>query len=73
MKKGKAKRKTSARLSPAKGKVAKHDDFLTEMVSPRPHGRDGQEERISRRSNSKGSRNAGGLPLRTSVAELGLI
>ena len=34
MKKEKAKRKTSARLSPAKGKAARHDDFLTEMVSP---------------------------------------
>jgi transcriptional regulator with XRE-family HTH domain len=34
MKKENAKRKTSARLSPAKGKAAKHDDFLTDLASP---------------------------------------
>jgi len=33
MKKEKAKRKTSARLSPAKGKAARHDDFLTDLAS----------------------------------------
>jgi len=33
MKKEKAKRKTSARLSPAKGKAAKHDDFLTDRAN----------------------------------------
>jgi transcriptional regulator with XRE-family HTH domain len=33
MKKEKAKRKTSARLSPAKGKAAKHDDFLTDLAN----------------------------------------
>jgi len=33
MKKEKAKRKTSAGLSPAKGKAAKHDDFLTDLAS----------------------------------------
>jgi transcriptional regulator with XRE-family HTH domain len=32
MKKEKAKRKTSARLSPAKGKGARHDDFLTDVT-----------------------------------------
>jgi len=32
MKKEKAKRKTSARLSPAKGKAARHDDFLTDLA-----------------------------------------
>ena len=34
MKEEKAKRKTSAGLSPAKGKAAKHDDFLTDLASP---------------------------------------
>jgi transcriptional regulator with XRE-family HTH domain len=33
MKKEKAKRKTSARLSPAKGKAARHDDFLTDLAN----------------------------------------
>ena len=33
MKKEKAKRKTSARLSPAKGKAAKHEDFLTDLAN----------------------------------------
>jgi len=33
MKKEKAKRKTSARLSPAKNKAAKHDDFLTDLAN----------------------------------------
>jgi transcriptional regulator with XRE-family HTH domain len=33
MKKEKAKRKTSARLRPAKGKPAKHHDFLTDLAS----------------------------------------
>jgi len=33
MKKEKAKRKTSARLSSAKGKAAKHDDFLTDLAN----------------------------------------
>ena len=33
MKKEKAKRKTSARLSPAKRKVAKHGDFLTDLAN----------------------------------------
>jgi transcriptional regulator with XRE-family HTH domain len=32
MKKEKTKRKTSARLSPAKGKAARHDDFLTDSA-----------------------------------------
>ena len=50
MKKGKAKRKTSARLSPAKGKAAKHDDFLTEMVSP------ARMEETDRRKESLGDR-----------------
>jgi transcriptional regulator with XRE-family HTH domain len=50
MKKEKAKRKTSARLSPAKGKVAKHDDFLTEMVSPaRMEERDRRKESLGDR------------------------
>jgi transcriptional regulator with XRE-family HTH domain len=50
MKKEKAKRKTSARLSPAKGKAAKHDDFLTEMVSP------ARMEETDRRKESLGDR-----------------
>jgi len=33
MKKEKAKRKTSARLGPAKGKAAKQDDFLTDLAN----------------------------------------
>ncbi|MCK5180898.1 MAG: cupin domain-containing protein [Dehalococcoidia bacterium] len=33
MKKEKAKRRTSARLSPAKGKAAKHGDFLTDLTN----------------------------------------
>jgi len=33
MKKEKAKRKTSVRLSSAKGKAAKHDDFLTDLAN----------------------------------------
>jgi len=33
MKKEKTKRKTSARLSSAKGKAAKHDDFLTDLAN----------------------------------------
>ncbi len=33
MKKEKAKRRTSARLSPAKGKAAKHGDFLTDLAN----------------------------------------
>lgn len=33
MKKEKAKRKTSARLSPAKGKAARHEDFLTDLAN----------------------------------------
>jgi transcriptional regulator with XRE-family HTH domain len=33
MKKERAKRKTSARLNPAKGKAAKHDDFLTDLAN----------------------------------------
>jgi transcriptional regulator with XRE-family HTH domain len=33
MKKEKAKGKTSARLSPAKGKAARHDDFLTDLAN----------------------------------------
>lgn len=33
MKKEKAKRKTSARPSPAKGKAVKHDDFLTDLAN----------------------------------------
>jgi quercetin dioxygenase-like cupin family protein/DNA-binding XRE family transcriptional regulator len=33
MKKEKANRRTSARLSPAKGKAAKHDDFLTDQAN----------------------------------------
>ncbi len=33
MKKEKIKRKTSARLSSAKGKAAKHDDFLTDLAN----------------------------------------
>jgi len=33
MKKEKAKRKTSARLNPAKGKAARHDDFLTDQAN----------------------------------------
>jgi len=33
MKKEKAKRKISARLSPAKGKAARHDDFLTDQAN----------------------------------------
>jgi len=33
MKKEKAKRKTSARPSPGKGKAAKHDDFLTDLAA----------------------------------------
>jgi transcriptional regulator with XRE-family HTH domain len=33
MKKEKTKHKTSARLSPAKGKAAKHDDFLTDLAN----------------------------------------
>lgn len=50
MKKEKAKRKASARLSPAKGKVAKHDDFLTEMVSPaRMEERDRRKESLGDR------------------------
>ena len=32
MKKERAKHKTSARLSPAKGKSARHDDFLTDLA-----------------------------------------
>jgi quercetin dioxygenase-like cupin family protein/DNA-binding Xre family transcriptional regulator len=32
MKKERAKRKTSARLSPAKSKAARHDDFLTDLA-----------------------------------------
>ena len=50
MKKEKAKRKTSARLSPSKGKAAKHDDFLTEMVSP------ARMEETDRRKESLGDR-----------------
>jgi len=50
MKKEKAKRKNSARLSPAKGKAAKHDDFLTEMVSP------ARREERDRRKESLGDR-----------------
>jgi transcriptional regulator with XRE-family HTH domain len=33
VKKEKVKRKTSARLSPAKGKAVKHDDFLTDLAN----------------------------------------
>jgi transcriptional regulator with XRE-family HTH domain len=33
VKKDKAKRKTSARLSPTKGKAARHDDFLTDSAN----------------------------------------
>jgi quercetin dioxygenase-like cupin family protein len=33
MKKEKAKRKTSVRLNPAKGKTARHDDFLTDSAN----------------------------------------
>ena len=33
MKKDKSKRKTSVTLSPAKGKAAKHEDFLTDLVN----------------------------------------
>ena len=33
MKKEKGKRRTSARLSPAKGKAAKHGDFLTDLAN----------------------------------------
>jgi len=33
VKKEKAKRKTSARLNPAKGKAVKHDDFLTDLAN----------------------------------------
>jgi transcriptional regulator with XRE-family HTH domain len=50
MKKEKGKRKTSAKLSPAKGKAAKHDDFLTEMVSP------ARMEETDRRKESLGDR-----------------
>jgi transcriptional regulator with XRE-family HTH domain len=50
MKKEKGKRKTSAKLSPAKGKAAKHDDFLTEMVSP------ARMEETDRRKESLGAR-----------------
>jgi transcriptional regulator with XRE-family HTH domain len=50
MKKERGKRKTSARLSPAKGKAAKHDDFLTEMVSS------ARREERDRRKESLGDR-----------------
>jgi transcriptional regulator with XRE-family HTH domain len=50
MKKEKAKRKTSARLSPAKGKATKHDDLLTEMISP------ARMEETDRRKESLGDR-----------------
>lgn len=50
MKKEKAKRKISTRSSPAKSKAAKHDDFLTEVVSP------ARMEETDRRKESLGDR-----------------
>jgi len=50
MKKEKAKRRTSARLRPAKGKAAKHDDFLTDLASlPRTEEMDEEKESLGDR------------------------
>jgi transcriptional regulator with XRE-family HTH domain len=50
MKKEKTKRKTSARVSPAKGKAARHDDFLTDVAHPtRLKEVEGKKESLSDR------------------------
>jgi len=59
MKKEKAKRKTSARPSPAKGKAVKHDDFLTDLVNlPRmeevDEGKESLGDRIRRVREERG-------------------
>jgi transcriptional regulator with XRE-family HTH domain len=50
MKKEKAKRKTSSRLSPAKVKAAKHDDLLTDLANL------AREEEVAREKESLGDR-----------------
>ncbi|HEU65188.1 MAG TPA: XRE family transcriptional regulator [Chloroflexi bacterium] len=50
MKKEKAKRKTSAGLSPAKGKATKHDDFLTDLTNlARKEEMEGEKESLGDR------------------------
>jgi len=50
MKKDKTTRKTSARVSPAKGKAARHDDFLTDPAHPtRLKEVEGKKESLSDR------------------------
>ena len=71
MKKEKAKRKTSARLSPAKGKAARHDDLLTD-VAHLAHMKQVQGEKESLNDRIRRVREMRGLTIRDLSSRTGI-